>query len=326
MFDLRSGFGIGTVVVIVCAAATVRGSDDAEDPLYIYRDGKRIPTVIIPPKKAEPKTARPAVLTVQERPADSRGEQPAADAARTGQAPPPGARDEAGRAGAPTLEDSFRAPRYAGHRVSFTRRHRRLHSYHPYLVYGGPQAFEEAYVAGRLDERYDAQHDFNYRDMAYRAGRLLTAHERTLRHGQLRLREGDYAKAIVALSLAADLNNGDPACRIHLAQARMAQGHYDEAGKVLRRALQLQPKLIYAQLHLETYYADAREMDKHVDKLAAHVKKNPASANTYFLLGYVEYQRDDFDAAHVAFRRVAKVLPKDDLTRAGLKITRPAAP
>ena len=89
---------------------------------------------------------------------------------------------------------------------------------------------------------------------------------------------------------------------------------------------QLQPKLIYAQLHLETYYADARDMDKHVDKLAMHVKKNPASADTYFLLGYMQYQRDAFDAAHAAFRRVAAARPKDDLTRAGLKITRPAAP
>jgi len=139
------------------------------------------------------------------------------------------------------------------------------------------------------------------------------------------LGDGEIERAIVALTLAAKLNQADPACRIHLAQARLAQGHYLEAALALRRGLQLQPKLVYADLHLAQCYRDENALNEYTDKLVAWVRENEARPEVYFLLGFLEFQRGDFDAAHAAFERVSKAMPNDDLTGEYLGITKPAA-
>jgi tetratricopeptide (TPR) repeat protein len=203
--------------------------------------------------------------------------------------------------------------------------------YTPYYPYAGGffehgygASPEEAYSAGRADEREYQAYRFNVQDMNRRKQRVLSQHEKAVALGVARLQEGDYARAIVALSLAAELNQGDPACRIHLAQARLAQGHYDEAGKLLRRALQLQPRLVYADLHLARYLPDAQAFDEQVERLLAHATSNPLSSDARFLMGYLEFQRGNFAAAYRAFGAVARCLPQDALTQRYLDITKPA--
>ncbi len=130
----------------------------------------------------------------------------------------------------------------------------------PHAFYGVPpwsgdrRAIVNAYRTARDEQRRDEARYFNEQDMNRRKERLLSTHAEALAAGLERLRSGDHAQAVVALTLAAELDQGDPACRMHLAQARLALRQYDEAGRVLRRALQLQPKLVYADLHLERYF------------------------------------------------------------------------
>lgn len=229
------------------------------------------------------------------------------------------------------LGGGFRAYDLPGGRLYRDERRLILQGYHPYAGYhcwppaDFGRALDEAYGFGRAIERDYQYHRFNVNDMNRRKARVLSQQEKALRLGLGRLRDGEYARAVVALSLAAELDHGDPACRIHLAQARLALGHYDEAGKVLRRALQLQPKLVYADLHLERYYPTEATLDALADRLSEQVRQGGATAEVLFLHGYLEFQRGRFDVAHAAFRRVSELLPKDSLTSTYLDITRPAA-
>ncbi|MCG3127488.1 MAG: hypothetical protein CHACPFDD_02348 [Phycisphaerae bacterium] len=182
---------------------------------------------------------------------------------------------------------------------------------------------DDAYEAGRRHERREQAYVWNEGDMARRADKTLEHHERALRAGVALLREGRYPRAVVALTLATELNHADPASRVHLAQALLAQGHYDDAGRVLRRALQLQDRLIYMNLNLTEYYPSADALETHVAGLTRSVAERP-TADACFLLGFMEFQRDRFDAAHAAFVAAQKRGARDLATSAFLRITRPA--
>lgn len=307
-----------TLLWIIAVSTEARACDDAGPPLYVIREGQRVPTLVV----ARPATAgvRPAVLEV----VDLRGNGAAPGEPAAGDTETPWPEDEEGWV--PPVPYRYELGYYAGYPVSIYRRGgERWWVYEPYLQPGYRRALEEAYRAGRYIAQREAGRRFNRRDMKQRKTRILNNHERALRAGLEYLRNGEYARAVLALSMAADLNQGDPACRIHLAQARLAQGHYEEAGAALRRALQLQPKLRFLSLHLESYYPDEAEFDRHVDALSAWVQEHRTSADVYFLLGYMEFQRDDFEAAYAAFRVAQRGMPRDALTRSYLELTKPPA-
>jgi len=199
--------------------------------------------------------------------------------------------------------------------------------YGGYYTYGwadSPDWWEDVYRAMRRAEHVEEQRAFDRRDMAERKERLLNQHERALRNGLRQLKEGQPERATIALTLAAKLNQGDPACRIYLAQSRVAQGQYVEAAMALRRALELQPKLIYVDLHLADQYPSEADLDRYVSRLAKWVSENKTQPEVYFLLGFLEFQRGDFDAAHAAFERFRQVRPDDALTLEYLSITKPS--
>jgi hypothetical protein len=311
-----------TTVVIILLTVSVQ-ADDEEDPAYVVQDGRRVPVRIIAPRP----DSKPDVQRERVRVVDLRRDR-AATARRQDTGAPP--RDAWLRPGF----EGTRFPRVVvrGRPDRWGRswdRPRFLRRYVPYGSYGygdplGVQSgLEDAYFAGRYDERDYARWRWNRRDMAHRKARLLDKHAEALELGLGKLRQGDYARAVVGLTMAAKLNNGDPACRIHLAQARLALGQYEEAGKVLRRALQLQPNLVYVDLKLDEYYPQPEKFAECTDALAAWVRERPSSADVYFLLGYAEFQRGNFERAYAAFRKVARVMPKDALTLAYLEITRP---
>lgn len=207
----------------------------------------------------------------------------------------------------------------AARRRSIARSSNQLwHGYAPYQV---GDRFPEAYRSGRAHERYDRQRPFNERDMAARKARLLTQHEQAVDAGLRRMSAGQYPQALAAFSLAARLNHGDAACRIHLAQTQLALGRYAEAGATLRRALQLQPQLVYLDLHLGTYYSNERELELYADELASRLRVNAAEPEVYFLHGYIQFQLGNYERAHRAFSRVREVLPEDELTNEFIGLT-----
>jgi tetratricopeptide (TPR) repeat protein len=313
----RHARAVVAIVVVGLWVAGTWASDDDSDPLFVIHNGQRIPTVIIPPKAA----ATHAVLEVVESdpPADARAED-GEDLDKLDQPAEPGGDNQPAR----------RHPRrqvlgrYAGYPVSYFQPGYMDWGYNPYYPPGYGHSIREVYEAQHWAREQERQYRFNARDMRQRKQRVLVSHEKALRTGLEHLKRGDYAQAVIALQMAAELNQGDPACRVHLAQARVAMGHYDEAGQVLRRALQLQSKLVYVSLNLGSYYNDPAEFDAHVDKLAAWVNDHRASADAYFLLGYMEFQRDRLEPAYAAFRAAAAARPKDEFTATYLKITRPA--
>lgn len=217
---------------------------------------------------------------------------------------------------APALE---RAPRAAELRRSLQRQS----PGHWGFPFFDRRDLDDAYSAGRRHERREQAYIWNEGDMARRADKTLEHHERALRAGVALLREGRYPRAVVALTLATELNHADPASRIHLAQALLAQGHYDDAGRALHRALQLQDRLIYMNLNLAEYYPKPADFDEHVAALARSVAERP-TGDACFLLGFMEFQRDHFDAAHAAFVAAQKRGARDLATSAFLRITRPA--
>ncbi len=186
--------------------------------------------------------------------------------------------------------------------------------------------WDNRYEAWRHYDRLERQHRFNVRDMRRRRRKLISQHAEALTAGLERLRAGDTARAIATLRLAADLNQGDPACRIHLAQARLERGQYAQAAQALRAALRLQPRLAYADLHLDTYYAVPGTLAASTGRLRTYLASRPAPPDLYFLLGFLEFQQGKLVAAHTAFGHVAAAWPHDDLTRTFLDLTAPAEP
>lgn len=176
------------------------------------------------------------------------------------------------------------------------------------------------------EEREALVDAWNQHDMAKRAKRATSRSGQALQSGLDQLSAGEYRRAVIALTLSAKLNHGDPASRLHLAQARLALGHYVEAAHVMRRALQLQPLLVYMDLQLDEQYPNPDVYSQAVAQLTRHVfdRRGKASAEEAFLLGFLEFQRGEFDASHRALRLAARGLKECDLTRELLSVTKPA--
>jgi len=160
-----------------------------------------------------------------------------------------------------------------------------------------------------------------------RKQRLLDAHALATEEGVVLMQAGAYRAAVIALTRAAALNQGDPVCRVYLALARVGLGHDLEAAQVLRRALELQPKLVPMRLDLAQYYPSAEEFAAQVEALRRRVRsKSPATADEYFLLGFMEFQSGGYEQAYAAFCQAARGLGKDKRLRTYLELTRPATP
>lgn len=192
-------------------------------------------------------------------------------------------------------------------------------------------ALQRAYLAGRADERSEIERDVNRADMLQRRDRALDRHGEALAAGRAHLKAGDPARAVVKLTLASKLDQGDAACRVHLAQARLAQGQYVEAGTALKRALQLQPQLVYHDLKLDDYYPAVGTLSALRGTLAKWMSANERwcrtdarGADVNFLRGFVEYQLGNHAAATAALHAAARAPMKDDVVRALLEICQPA--
>lgn len=196
------------------------------------------------------------------------------------------------------------------------------YSYNPWEA---PWVTEQQLRILREDERDQEARAFNQADMARRNIRLLNYHDQALQQGLDHLRAGEYQKAVLKFTMASKLNEGDPASRIHLAQARLALGHYAEAAAVLRRALQLQPKLIYADLELDSFFPEEGTLKKATQRLGEWMHDATPTAEIEFLYGFFQFQCENLDSAHRAFQRAAVGLRKDNLTHDLLEVTKPAS-
>lgn len=204
-------------------------------------------------------------------------------------------------------------------------------SYFPHGAYCGQDPWYGSYsrsipyVIAQQDLRDSARRLYHTRDMKLRADRAIAKSVQAMESGIARMKTGDYARAVPALVMAAKLNQSDPACRVHLAQVRLVQGHYADAGKLLRRALELQPALVFVDMSLDDHYehiGTLREVEREMGKwIVDHADE--LNADVWFARGVVSYQLGDFENAYQAFSTVREQRPKCDLTREYLTICKP---
>lgn len=286
--------------------------------------------VAAPSGTAEP--ARPAVLVV---PAwDGLERFPAAPPRRAVEPPRQARSRPRGVPLVPMDQDrSHGPPRVPGYRCIDSFQPNPLTPHLRYYVYldlnnaAAVRNWQEFQRVQRQEAREARAAERNERAFEQRGLHLLSEHEEAVAEGLAAFRAGDYRQATIDLTRAAELHQGDPACRIHLAQAHLALGHDADAAKALRRALQLQPKLVPKRLNLAQYYPRPDELDAHVDALSRRIAaKRTAAADEYLLLGFMEFQRGRTDEAYAAFRYAVRGRKADSIVETYLKLTKPAQP
>lgn len=145
---------------------------------------------------------------------------------------------------------AFREEYYPFGRPYYSRRY--SHGYgpaYPYRDYG-QGVFDEGYVGGFHDGR-------RFQQWQTKAELGLNSYLQAMRSGVELFKVGDYGPAVRQFILACKLNQGDVASRLHAVHAMVAVGQYAAAAPTLRRALQLQPKLVYLPLDIRKEYGAA---------------------------------------------------------------------
>jgi len=183
-----------------------------------------------------------------------------------------------------------------------------------------PQQLDQAYRQG-FHEGYEAWRTQD--DIYNRTQRLLRNRDEALKAGLQAFAEGSYDQAADQFLLAARMDNGDPASRLHAAQALFALQQYAEAVPLLRRAFELQPNLIYFKFDLRRDYDSPEDFVAQLEDLKAVVAENPDWADGYLLLGYELLHSGQRSSAYKAFTKAAELDPVDTLSRRFLTVSMP---
>ena len=109
------------------------------------------------------------------------------------------------------------------------------------------------------------------------------------------------------------MNQNDAVSRICAAHAEVALGQYGPAGKLLRRAFELQPKIAYLPMDIRTSYGKPGDFAKHELALRTAAQKDRDNAPVWFLLGYYSFYSDNPARAAEAFAHAAELSPRDPL-------------
>ena len=273
-------------------------------------------------QQTEPKTKR--VAATDQRQGDQAEDQAAAEDERADE-PVPYARDFS----RPYDDRPWRRPRYLDpprryyHDSQYDHRTRRNRSWHRrYRADGRWDAYwgdtygsrYGHYTLADLDEAYRQGFDDgrDYERFEIQAERGFLSFTEAMEQGLSAFASGRYVLAAKQYQLAARLNQRDPSSRLSAGLAQMAVGEYESAARLIRRALQLQPKLVYMPIDVRQAY------DKHVDDFVAHmdaltaaVEADTENAELWFLLGYFRYFSNDAVAAHEAWSNARRLAPED---------------
>jgi tetratricopeptide (TPR) repeat protein len=191
--------------------------------------------------------------------------------------------------------------------------------------------FEDGYAEGWRA----AQH-------AISVARGASVYDEAMEMGEGHFRERDYGSAVRDFLLAATVDQGDPMCRLRAAHSMTALGHYDDAAMLIKRAFELQPKLVYVPFDMRRLYNEGSELSNHVARLEKHVDAmsggdamsgaggdDPARtrrANTLALLGYYRYYSGDASGAHRVLTQARSISRRDRFINALLEAARVSAP
>lgn len=164
------------------------------------------------------------------------------------------------------------------------------------------QAYRQGVTDGRNEQRFREQ-----------AERGLTSYQRAMADGREAFGRADYSTASRAYLLAAQLNQGDPVSRLEAAQAQIALGRCASAGKILRRAFAIEPRIAYLPLNLRDAYAKPSEFDAHLGSLRKAAQDQAEDVDILFALAFCEYFAGDSAAAKTSLDAAQAIEPGDSV-------------
>lgn len=176
-------------------------------------------------------------------------------------------------------------------------------SYWRYLDRFDPYLYELAYRQGITDgrrfERYEREVEMG-----------LASYRAALAAGQESLQRGDYDTAARGFILAARLNQGDPASRVHAANACIGMGRWTEAAALLRRAFELQPNIAFLPIDLRREFTRG-DFDDRIAAIRSAIETSPQDADLRGLLGYMQLFSGQFREAVATLSEAARLAPDD---------------
>jgi len=211
----------------------------------------------------------------------------------------------------------FREEYYPYGRPYYPRRYGQV--YEPDYGYYDNYEFDDGYIGGFHDGR-------RFQQWQTKAEMGLKSYLQAMRGGVEAFRSGDYGPATRQFVLACKLNQGDAASRLHAVHAMVAVGQYDAAVPALRRALQLQPKLVYLPLDIRSEYGAVSDFDAHLQQLSEAARTAEADAGLWLLLGYYQLFSDRAGEAVVSLNRAAELGPGDSAVEDLLEAARLSSP
>ncbi len=156
-----------------------------------------------------------------------------------------------------------------------------------------------------IDDDYrEWRYWYKWRTSKRRTRRLLQGHEEMVNRGVRLFAEGRYEEARSAFLLAADMNHGDPASRLHAANACFALQRYDRATHWLEEAFHLEPRLSHLPLDPRRDYGRQEDFNAHLKAVRSAVSLFPREHGPKIVLAYVLYYTGDRDEAHEMLSRV----------------------
>lgn len=164
------------------------------------------------------------------------------------------------------------------------------------------QGLREGYAQGRTDTIYNA-----------RTEKLLRTRDDALQAGLSAFSQGRYDQAADYFLLATELDHADPASRIHAAQALFALEQYAEAVQLIRRAFELQPRLIHVKYDLRTDYPDATDFADQLHAFRRFLAEHPDWQEGHLLLGYQLLYSGQRAEAHRVLAKAVSLDPLDKL-------------
>ncbi len=166
------------------------------------------------------------------------------------------------------------------------------------------EALERAYLEGleegRLNERLEMQSE-----------RGLNSYQEAMAAGQAAFFDGDYGLAARHFLLAATLHQGDPSARLCAAHTYIALGDYASAMRLIERAMELEPRIVYLPMDLRGAYGEWDDFVRHVRALQQATEESPEDAELWFLLGYCRYFSKQMKESVVPLSKAAELAPDD---------------
>ena len=93
--------------------------------------------------------------------------------------------------------------------------------------------------------------------------------------------------------------------------------------KFLRRAFELQPKIVFLGYDMRDDYGKRADFDKQLATLQIASKRFPRNVDRLIMLGYVHYYTGQRDRAYFPLDRANKIDPRDRLVERLLDNARP---